>query len=58
MISSSGGFGSGDRCRQELGCPNVRLNLQADVAHTCTSLGIMEEEDLIKSPPFSAYSVS
>lgn len=42
----------------QVGCPNECLKLQADVAHTCTSLGIMQEEDLIKSPPFSAYSVS
>ena len=44
--------------RQEPGCPNRCLKLQADVACTCTSLGIIEEEDLIKFPPLSAYSVS
>lgn len=40
-----------DQRRQEPGCPNECLKLQADVVCTCTSLGITEEEDLIKFPP-------
>lgn len=36
--------------RQEPGCPN-EAKLQADVAHTYTSLGTIEEEDLIKFIP-------
>lgn len=39
------------RRRQEPGCPNECLKLQANVVCTCTSLGIIEEEDLIKFPP-------
>lgn len=47
-----------DRRRQEPGSPNECLKLQADVVRTCTSLGIIKEEDLITFPPLSAYSVS
>lgn len=50
-ISSLGSFGSMDWRRQEPGCPNECLKVQADVVHTCTSLGIIKEEDLMKFPP-------
>lgn len=39
-----------DQCRQEPGCPNECLKLQADLVSSCTSLGIPEEEDSVKFP--------
>lgn len=45
-----------DQHRQEPGCPNECLKLQAGVVSSCTSLGIPEEEDWIKFP-LSAYGV-
>lgn len=54
--SSLGGIPSMDQHRQEPGCPEECLKLQAGVVSSCTSLGIPEEEDSIKFP-LSAYGV-